>query len=128
GAVEATIRKLNVYFRGRADLSDPLDCHIQASLVAHGPRAERVDRLRVLLSYAAGPARPAGGAPAGEPAAALQRALLQWRAVDAELAVTILTELPESLPVLPEISELAAQQLAYMSEKPTPELIDLLGR
>lgn len=128
-AVAETIRRVNPHFGARADLSDPLDCHIQASIIAYGPRAGRLGRLRQLIANVGHlAAQPGGGADAARQATALQQALVQWQAVDAELAVTILTELPESLPVLPEISELAAQQLAHMSEKPTPELLDLLGR
>jgi GTPase-associated protein 1 len=131
-AVAPAVRRLNLHFGDRADLGDPLDCHIQASLIAEGPRPGRLGRLRGLLSQVADLARSAADAASAAGArnasAALQRALVQWRAVDAEAAVTILTELPDSLPVLPEISEQAARQLANMSEKPTPELLDLLGR
>lgn len=128
-AAAPAVRRLNHHFAERADLGDPLDCHIQASLIAEAPRGGRTGRLRGLLSHVAELARsPAGATDAAAASAALQRALVQWRAVDAEVAVAILTELPDSLPVLPEISEQGVGQLAHMSEKPTLELLDLLGR
>ena len=49
-SVRETVRRLNRYFDDRADLTDPLDCHIQASLVAEGDLAGRLDRLRRLLA------------------------------------------------------------------------------
>jgi hypothetical protein len=128
-AVAHTVRRVNVHFGERADLEDPLDLHIQASLIAEGARAGHVERLRQLLGHVAVLARsPGGQAAAGTASAALQRTLVQWRAVDAEVAVTIVTQVPDSLEVLPEISDEAAKRLEHMSQKPTRELLDLLGR
>jgi len=127
-SVRETVRRLNRYFGDRADLTDPLDCHIQASLVAEGGRAGHLDRLRRLLATIADTAKSASSGPAVAEAAALQRALIEWNAVDAEVAVTLLTELPDSVSVEPAISSRAAEQLATMSEKPSPTLLDLLAR
>ncbi|HMD94429.1 MAG TPA: hypothetical protein VKG80_17505, partial [Trebonia sp.] len=77
--------------------------------------------VRLAESPALAPAARAG-------AAGLQRALIDWRAVDGEVAVVVLTELPDSFDVEQAISARAAEQLAYMSEKPTRALLDLLDR
>lgn len=123
--VATAIRRLNRYFSDRTDLSDMLDCHIQASLIAEQPRP---DRLRWLLAYIGQLAGSAASAPAAATMATqLQRALIDWRAVSGDVAVTILTELPDSLDVLPVIAEHASQQLAHMSEKPSAPLLDLLA-
>jgi hypothetical protein len=128
-SVREAVRRLNRYFGERGDLADPLDCQIQASLVAEGGRAGHLDRLRRLLVPIADAAKSPAQAPAAAAAAAsLQRALLEWNAVDAPVAVTLLTELPDSVGVEPAISSRAAEQLATMSEKPSPTLLDLLAR
>jgi hypothetical protein len=128
-SIEGIIRRLNRYFGDRADLSDSLDCHIQASLIAEGDRAQRMPRLRQLLAKIADLAgSPTLASVAKTAAAGLQRALIEWRAVDGEVAVTVLTELPDSLAVEQVISSRAAEQLAYMSEKPTRESLELLAR
>jgi len=57
----------------------------------------------------------------------LQHALLDWNAVDGDVAVTVLTCLPRSIDVEPTIFERAAEQLTTMSAKPTPRLLDLLA-
>jgi hypothetical protein len=121
-SVAGNIRRLNQYFASRADLSDPLDCHIQASLIA-ADRAGRVARLRELLgSIVRGTESPAAAA------TGLQRALIDWRAVTGEVAVIVLTELPDSFDVEYAISARAAEELTLMSKKPTRALLDLLDR
>jgi GTPase-associated protein 1, N-terminal domain type 2/GTPase-associated protein 1, middle domain len=127
-SVAAAIRSLNRHFPDWADLSDPLDCHIQASLIAAGSRADRLRRLRWLL----GRVRQYESEPGHEKAAAgmasmLQRALVSWHAVDGELAVVIMTELPPSAEPVPAIADHVAAQLDQMSERPTAELLDLLA-
>jgi hypothetical protein len=127
-SLEGIIRRLNRYFGDRGDLTDPLDCHIQASLLARRGHAGRADRLRQLLAnirmYAGSPTL----APAAVIAAAgLQQALVDWGTVDGEVAVIVLTELPDSLAVEPAISARAAEQLTRMSEKPSLALLDLLA-
>jgi hypothetical protein len=128
-SIRETIRWLNRYFNDRADLTDPLDCHIQASLVAEGGPGH-LDRLRRLLATIADAAESPAPAPAtaATAAAAFQRALVEWNAVDGEVAVILLTELPDSANVEPSISARAAEQLATMSKKPSPTLLDLLAR
>ena len=128
-SVREAVRRLNRYFGERADLADQLDCHIQASLIAEGSRAGHVDRLRRLLPTIADVAKSPARAPAAAAAAAaFQRALIEWDAVDGAVAVTLLTELPDSVGVEPAISSRAAEQLATMSEKPSSTLLDLLVR
>lgn len=124
--VHDPIRRLRYYLGDRADLSDRLDCHIQAALIAHGGRAER-PRLRQLLANVDKLAQsPTLAATAAIAAAELQRALLEWDGVDDDIAVAILTEMPDSLDVEPVIAERAAEQLTKMSEKPSRALLDLL--
>jgi hypothetical protein len=122
------LRRLGRHLGDRADLSDPLDCHIQASLIAAGDRTGRLERLRQLLANIGKLASSPTLAPVAATAAAgLQRALIEWNAVDGEAAVTVLTKLPDSLDVMPAISSRAASQLATMSEKPSRALLDLLA-
>jgi GTPase-associated protein 1, N-terminal domain type 2/GTPase-associated protein 1, middle domain len=125
-SVRNAIRQLNRHFADRADLSEPVDCHIQASLIAGRDRAGRVSRLDRLLT---GVSKLAETQPrmAAAAAAGLQRALLDWRAVDGDVAVTLLTKLPDSLEVEPVIAERAAEQLTKMSAKPSRGLLDLLA-
>jgi GTPase-associated protein 1, N-terminal domain type 2/GTPase-associated protein 1, middle domain len=128
-SIKEAIRRLNRHFGDRGDLTDPLDCHIQASLIADRGSAGRQDRLHRLLSNIAADAKSAQRGPAAATeAAALQRALIEWNAVDGPVAVMVLTELPDSLGVEPVISARAAEELAAMSEKPTRKLLDLLDR
>jgi hypothetical protein len=123
-----TIRKLNQYFGDRADLGDPLDCHIQASLIAALPRTERGTRLRALLTSIAAQARsPGTAAAAAAGSAGLQRALIQWDAVDGEVAVGLLTGLPDTLDIEPEICDRAMERLARMSDRPSRTLVEALA-
>jgi GTPase-associated protein 1, N-terminal domain type 2/GTPase-associated protein 1, middle domain len=122
-----TIRRLSRYFGDRADLTDPVDCHIQASLIAVGSRTERMTRLRQLLAGIAACAQsPATADTAAAASAGLQRALIQWDAVDGEVAVGLLSGLPDSLDVEPEISDRAVERLARMSDRPSRALVELL--
>ena len=127
-SVTGAIQRLNRYFADRADLSDPLDCHIQASLIAGAGQADRVHRLRRLLANIAHLAQSPTLAPVAATASAgLQQALMEWNAVDGDVAVTVLTELPSSLDVEPVIAGRAAKQLTRMSEKPSRALLELLA-
>jgi GTPase-associated protein 1 len=125
--IAAAIRSLNRFFGDRADLSDPLDCHIQASLIANAERRERSQRLHELLAIVAQFARSPTPARARAAATGLQRALIKWNAVDGDVAVTVLIDLPDSVDVEPAISQRAVEQLTKMSAKPTRELLDLLA-
>ena len=58
-------------------------------------------------------------------AAGLQQALIEWHAVDGDVAVTLLTKMPDSLDVEPVIAERAAEQLIKMSAKLSRGLLDL---
>jgi hypothetical protein len=126
-SIADAIRRLNRCFGDRADLNDPLDCHIQASLIAAEEPRQRRQRLSQLLDFVAQIARSANPAAAGPAAAGLQRALIKWNAVDGEVAVIILTGLSSSLDVEPAISARAVEQLTTMSAKPTRELLELLA-
>lgn len=127
--VAGAIRQLGRYLGDRDDMSDPLDCHIQASLIATRGQPGRLDRLRQLLASIARFAEPpTQAADAATAAARLQRALMEWNAVDGEVAITVLTELPDSLDAEPAFSARAAEQLARLSEKPSRTLLDLLAR
>jgi hypothetical protein len=128
-AVREAVRRLNGYFTERTDLTDVLDCQIQASLIADRRQGGRLERLSGLLGSIAQATNSPTMAPAAAAAtAALQRALLDWNAVDGPVAVTVLTELPDSVGVHPAIASRAAEELTTMSEKPTRALLDLLAR
>jgi len=123
-SVKDQVRRLSRYFGDRADLGDPLDCQIQAALIA-GDRVGRVKRLGQLLGAIG---RDTASPTAAAAATALQRALIDWGAVDGEVAVMLLTELPASFPAEDAIATRAAEQLDQASRKPTRELLDLLDR
>jgi hypothetical protein len=126
-SVEPAIRQLNQYYGDRSELTDPLDCQIQASLVAERGQPG-LDRLRQLLTIIRTWAESPTLAPVAATAAAgLQRALVDWNAIDGPMAVVVLTELPDSLDVEQLITARAADQLAWMSEKPSRALLDLLA-
>jgi hypothetical protein len=128
GSITGTIRRLSGYFGDRADLTNPLDCHIQASLIAEGSRGKHLERLARLLATIAEAAKSPAPGGAAVAAAELQRALVEWNAIDGEVAVMLLTELPDTITVQPTVSARAAAQLATMTEKPSPRLLDLLAR
>jgi hypothetical protein len=89
---------------------------------------DRVQRLRWLLANVAQLAQSPVRAPkAATESAGLQQALIEWNAVDGSVAVTLLTDLPDSLDVEPTIAQRAAEQLTRMSEKPSRALLELLA-
>lgn len=123
-----TIRKLSRYFGDRADLGDPLDCHVQASLIATLGRTERGTRLRGLLANIATQAQsPGTAAAAAAGAAGLQQALIQWDAVDGEVAVGLLSGLPDAVDVEPAICDRAVERLAQLSDRPSRTLVEALA-
>jgi hypothetical protein len=127
-AATTAIRRLNRYFGDRASMSELVDWHIQASLLADQHQPGRVRRLRQLLADIAGLAQsPTMAKIAVTAAAGLQRALLDWNAVDGDVAVTILTDMPGSLAIEPVIADRAAEQLERMSQKPSRGLLELLA-
>jgi hypothetical protein len=127
-SVAAAIGRLNRYLGDRADITGLLDCHIQASLIADRHLANRAGRLQQLLDYIADlDQSPASRSVAVAAAARLQRALIDWNAVDGDVSVTLLTKLPDSLDIEPMIADCAAERLTQMSEKPTRALLELLA-
>ncbi|MGH3156770.1 MAG: hypothetical protein ACRDNF_09380, partial [Streptosporangiaceae bacterium] len=128
-SVAGAIGRLNRYFDDRADITGVLDCHIQASLIADRRLADdRVNRLLWLLNHIADLARsPQMRHYAVDAAAGLQRALIEWDAVDGDVCVTVLTKLPDSLDIEPVIADRAAERLTQMSEKPSKALLELLA-
>ena len=124
--VANTVRRLNRHFADCDDLTEPVDRYIQASLIAGRDRAARVLRLRQLLArvsdLAQSQPRRAEAAAAG-----LQSALIACDAIDGDVAVTLLTKLPDSVDIEPMIAERAAGQLTRMSAKPSSGLLDLLA-
>jgi GTPase-associated protein 1, N-terminal domain type 2/GTPase-associated protein 1, middle domain len=127
-SVAAIIRRLNRYFADRADVTDTVDCHIQASLIADRRLDGRIQRLRQLLGGIGRLAESRDLAPVAATAAVgLQRALRDWNAVDGDVAVTIAADMPGSLPVERVITDLAVERLEQMSARPSAALLDLLA-
>lgn len=124
--VANAIRRLSRYFADRADLTEPVDCYIQVSLITGLDRVARVRRLRQLLAGVSDLAQtqPRQAAVA---AAELQRALIASDAIDGDVAVALLTKLPDSVDIEPMIAERAAGELTRMSAKPSSGLLDLLA-
>jgi len=128
-SIRSRIQRLGRYFSDRDDLTDPLDCHLQASFIAKELRQRRSERLVGLLARIEQHARsPHSAATAAQEASGLQRALLDWRAVDERAAFAMLSGLPGSIAVLPEVAEYAASYMARLSARPTAELLDLIAR
>jgi len=127
--VRGRIQRLGQYFTDREDLTDPLDCHLQASFIAQDLRHGRGQRLvRLLAEIRQHAGSPHGAATAAQEASGLQRALLDWRAVDEKAAFVILAGLPESIGVSPEVAGYASRYLARLSDKPDVKLLGLLAR
>ncbi len=127
--VRSRIQRLGQYFIDRDDLTDPLDCQLQASFIAKDLRQRHGERLvRLLTRIRQHAGSPDSAATAAQEASGLQRALLDWRAVDERAAFVILTGLPESVGVSPEVAGYACRYLARLSDKPDVKLLGLLAR
>jgi hypothetical protein len=116
-SVLPALRQLFRYFTDRVggELSDPLSCHLQVAAAAAAP--DRALRVRALLERVV----------RSQEAAGVQQALIAWNAVGPAEAAAVLTCLPGSVEIEPEIAKIASEQLARKSAKPDPEMLDLLA-
>ncbi len=117
-----TLTRLRGVFDDRDDLADPLYCHLQAAAIVSLTGPDRLARLSVSLGKIS--RLPASSPATAEAAQVLQDALLAWRADDADVALTILTELP--LFIDPRIGEQANSFLESAQAKPSAELLGML--
>jgi hypothetical protein len=126
-AMMETLRDIYFYFADRVeDPDDLLYCHLQAAAIARleGERrqarlSESLDQISQLRRSRPDPSK------ATTAAIGLQRALLQWGAVDADVAVTIFTALPAA-DVDPEIPRYATSYLNNAAAKPDLHLLKVL--
>jgi hypothetical protein len=102
------------------DLSDPLYWDLQAAEIDRLNGGQRRARVSELLDQARRLRQPG----ASMAAASLQRVLLQWGVVDADMAVTFLTTL-HAADLNPEIARYADDFLA--KSEITAELLDILA-
>jgi len=102
------------------DPSDPLCPHLQAAAIDRLNSGQRRARVSDLLEDL----RRLGQPGASAAAASLQRVLLLWGVVDADMAVTFLTTLPPA-DLNPEIARYAGDFLAR--SEPTAGLLDILA-
>jgi hypothetical protein len=127
--VRSRIQRLGQFFADREDLTDPLDCQLQASFIAQEHRQRNGQRLvRLLDRIRQHAGAPHSAATAAQEASGLQQALLDWRAVDERVAFVILSGLPGSVDVSPEVAGHASRYLARLSAKPTAPLLGLIAR
>ena len=119
---------LGRYFGNRVEEpDDPLYCHLQAAVIARLEGERRQDRLRESLDRIRQLRHP-GTDPSQAAAAAvgLQQALLEWQAVDADVAVAIFTGLPASQ-IDPEIPRHATSYLTKAAASPDLHLLNVLA-
>jgi hypothetical protein len=118
-----TLTRVGGVFDDRDDLADPLYCHLQAASIARLRGTERLTRLSVPLAKIA--QLPAGSPAAVEAAQVFQDALVAWRTDDADVALTILGQLPSHID--PRIGRQANSFLAAAQAKPNGDLLDMLA-
>jgi hypothetical protein len=120
--VMPTIQLLSRHFADRpAELADPLDCHIKVALLLAGPSKERPARLRVLLREACSGPRPEAAVDR------IQRILILWRGLGPAEALTVLAKLPPTVPVAPEVLDLAIDEIERGASRPTAPMLDGLA-
>jgi hypothetical protein len=102
------------------DPADPLYWHLQAAAIDRLSRGQRHARVGDLLEQI----RQLGQPGTSVAVASMQRTLLLWGVVDADMAVTFLTTLPAA-ELNPEIARYAGDFLAR--SEPTAELLDVLA-
>jgi hypothetical protein len=118
--------RLYPYFAGRpddpTDPTDPLDPYLKVAAIATTPGQQRPPELRALLE------RIMESPDHGRAVTDVQRALLAWDAIGPAEAIVVLTCLPESTAVEPEIAEIVSAELRRRAGSPDERLLDLLGR
>jgi hypothetical protein len=128
GAVMDTLRAGWRYFADRVDEPDePLHCHLQAAAIAATTGEPRLRQLGECLARITRLREP-GQDPSRSLAAArhLQRALIEWQAVDTDVAITLLTEL-EAAEVTPEVTRYVDDYIAEATRAPDQGVLDLLA-
>jgi hypothetical protein len=121
-AVLGTLKRLWPHFADRrGDPTDPLDCHLEIAALRELPSKQRPVRLSELLGQARNSVRPAATI------AAIQRALIEWEALGPAEASQVLTALPDSVPVAPELLEIMMDELERSAGRPTGPMLDALG-
>ena len=113
-----TLQRFRGLFDDRVDFSDPMYCHLQAATIAGLKGRERLARLGAALDAITASPETA------EAARVFQRALLAWRAADADVALVILQRLPSH--VDPQVGARANSFLTAAEAKPDAELLDML--
>ena len=128
-AMMEALSGLGQYFGGRVEEPDDrLYCHLQAAAIARLEGERRQSRLRESLDRIKQLRHP-GTDPSQAAAAAveLQRALLQWQAVDVHVAVAIFTGLPSSQ-IDAEIPRHATSYLIKAAANPDLHLLNVLAK
>jgi hypothetical protein len=123
-AVRDTMRRVFPYLRELNDPVDPLYWPLQAASIKALPGPEKVIRLRKMLA-SADLLRRTDQNLALRAEQALQRALLDWDAVDEGVAITIITEVSASQ-VNQEIYSYAQSWLAGKARNPDRDLLTVL--
>jgi hypothetical protein len=116
------LKRLCQFFAARpGDLADPLDCHIQIAALRALPAKQRPARLNALTEQA-----QLGRWPA-DAIAAIQRAVIEWRALGPVEALVILRVLPDVVPVAPEVISTALEEIERTASRPSAASLDALS-
>ena len=117
-----TLKRLWPFFTDRpADVTDPLDLHVQIAAIRMRPAEQRQSRLTTLMAQARNCA-------AAEVAmAGIQRILIEWQALGPGEALLLLSALPDAVPVAPEVIDTAVDEIRRVAAQPTAGVLDALG-
>ncbi len=122
GGISEALATLWPYFTARrADLADPLACHLHAVELRSLRTRQRTQHVRILLDSAIRGTPPAATA---RVLADLQRALLWWGVIEPpEALAVLLMPLPPGVTVEPAITDLAVVQLQRRVARPDSRLL-----
>ena len=121
GVMDSLKRLWRHFIDRTADLTEPLDLHIQVAWIRALPADQRQARLAALLTQAR-------NSPAAEAAMAdLQRVLIEWRALGPGEAILLLPALPGAVPVTAEVVQTAVDEIRHVAARPTAGTLDALN-
>ena len=103
------------------DASDPLDRHLGVAAITALPPQDRPARVQALVQQIL---KSAASDVALDD---LQRALLQWDAAGPDEVIALLSYLPASAGVRPEIAKVAVARLETVADKPSERMLKILA-
>ena len=121
-SIFGALQRLFPYLINRlGDASDPLDCHLGVAAITVLPAEDRPARVQALVQQILKSAAPDVALDD------LQKALLQWGTAGPDEVVALLTCLPASAGIRPEIAKVAVTGLEQATDKPSERLLRILA-